>query len=147
MQNQDWYDMWMAQSKAFYSSAESNLKDMFGKQSGTNPEDHLQQIQAWLKTLSSQWNVMNLNEQQKPFEQYWKTMAELSSQASELMLKEWIKRTKEDKPISNVHELYELWLNCCHEVYAKAIRSPDYQALYGDFMNEAMKFWKSAMPK
>lgn len=145
--NQNWYDMWMEQSKQFFNTANSNLKNVFEGQTFSKPEDHLQQIQAWLETLKSQWNVMNVSQDQKQYEKYWKAMIEMSTEASELLLAEWIKRTRDNKPISDVRELYELWLNCCQEVYTKKIHSANYQEMYGEFMNAAMKFWKTAIPK
>ncbi len=145
--NQNLYDMWMEQTKQFFNSADNNLQGLFSKNAFVDPQEHMQQIQKWLDTLQSQWNVMNLNQQQMPLQKYWKAMAEMSTEASELMLKEWIKRTKDDKPIKDVRELYDLWLSCCHEIYAKKIHQPDYQEMYGEFMNAAMTFWKTMMPK
>src|SRR3990167_5698400 len=97
--NQQWFDVWMAQSKAFFTSAQTHLGDVFGKQGFANPLDHRDQIEEWLNTLKSQWNTMNLNESQQPFEKYWKTMSDLNMQASDLMMKEWIKRTEDKKPL------------------------------------------------
>ena len=140
--NADWYQMWMEQSKEFYTSAEKNLKDLFNQKSTPDPQDHIKQIQAWLDALKSQWNVMNMSSEHQSNEKYWKAMAALSAEASELMMKKWIQRTQEGKPIHDVRELYELWLTCCQEVYAKAIRTPNYQEMYGEFMNAVMNFWK-----
>lgn len=140
--NQNWYEIWMNQSKAFLASAEANLSQLFNGKSPVDPLEHMQQIQAWLSALQSQWNVMNVGKTPDNFHSYWQQMGALSQQATDEMMKEWVKRTKSNQPITNIQELYQLWLDCCHEVYAKAIRSADYQKMYGEFMNAALKLWK-----
>lgn len=147
MDNRNWYELWMNQSKAFFESADKNLKDVFGQGAGANPEEHLKQIQQWLETLKNQWQVTQLTEQQKHYAEYWKTMSKMCSDANDMLLNQWIKRTREKHPIQNTHELYELWLNCCSEVYQKAMHSKSYQDAYGEFMNAALQFWKNAIPK
>lgn len=144
-----WYDLWMKQSKEFFESANNNLKNMFDqeKESYLNPEEHIKQIQEWLETLKNQWQFIQLNEQQKAYETYWKMMNKMCAEASDMMLSEWMKKTREHQPIKNIHELYELWLNCCNEIYTKAMHSKSYQEAYGEFMNAALKFWKSATPR
>ncbi len=143
----NWYDLWTKQSKDFFDSADKNLKDLFGKSTTVNPEDHLEKIQQWLDTLKNQWRFIELNQQQKAFENYWKTMSKMCNEASDMMLQEWIKRSRGQQPIKNVHELYELWLNCCHDIYDKSTHAKSYQDTYGEFVNAAMKFWQSTMPK
>lgn len=145
--NTNWYELWMKQSKEFFDSANKNLNELFGANTFANPEDHLKQIQQWLDTLKSQWQFIQLNEQQKAYENYWKSMAKMCTDASDLLLGQWIKRSQEQKPIKDVHELYELWLNCCHQVYEKSMQSKSYQETYSEFMQAALKFWKSTIPK
>jgi hypothetical protein len=143
----NWYDLWMKQSKEFFDTADKNLKDLFNKSTFPNPEDHLKQIQKWLDALKTQWQFTQLTDQQKMYENYWKMMSKMCSDASDMLVGQWIKRNREQDPIKNTRELYELWLNCCQEVYEKAMHSAAYQKAYGDFMNAALKYWKSAMPK
>lgn len=142
-----WFELWTTQSKMFFESANKNLKDLFEKNAAIDPTKHMRQIQQWMDTLKTQWQFIELNEQQKVYANYWKQMEKMCNDASEMMLQEWIKRSKEQDPIKNVRELYELWLNCCHEVYKKAMYSKSYQAAYGDMMNAAIKYWQSVMPK
>lgn len=143
----NWYELWMKQSKEFFETADKNLKDLFNKGAFVNPEDHLKQIQEWMDTLKNQWQFNQLNDQQKAFENYWKTMMKMCNDASDMMLQEWIRRSRDQHPVKSIHELYELWLNCCHEIYQKSTHSKTYQETYGEFMNAAMKYWKSTMPK
>src|SRR5579871_5779021 len=91
-----WYDLWMKQSNEFFESANKNLKNMFDKDTFANPEDHLKQIQQWLDSLKSQWQFTQLNDQQKMYENYWKTMSKMCSEASDMMVNQWIKRNREN---------------------------------------------------
>lgn len=143
----NWYELWMQQSKEFFSTADDNLKNLFGQHNYVNPEEHMQQIQAWLDTLKNQWQFLQLSEQQRIYENYWKNMTKMSNEAIDMMLHEWIKRTKENNPVKNTRELYELWLECCNNIYHKAIHSKSYQETYGELMNAALKYWKSAIPR
>lgn len=143
----NWYEVWMKQSKQFFETADKNLKGMFEKGSSVNPEDHLKQIQQWLDNLKAQWQFTQLTEQQRKYENYWKMMIHMCNEASELMLQEWIKRAHEPNPVKNIHDLYELWLNCCQKVYEKSMHTPHHQDFYGDYMNAVIQFWKSSIPK
>jgi hypothetical protein len=135
----NWYEMWMKQSKDFFSTAQENWFK--------NPQDHLKQIEQWMDTLKNQWEYSQLTKEQKAYQEYWIMMTKMCNEASDLMLKEWIKRSHDNNPIKSIRELYELWLECCHEVYQKSLQSKTYQDAYAEFMNAAAKFWKSAIPK
>lgn len=141
----DWYELWTKQSREFYESAESNLKEIFGEAALGNPENHLKQIQKWLDSLKDQWQFNQLTNDQKIYQDYWKMMAKMCNEASDMMMKEWVKRSREDHPIKTIRELYELWLNCCHEVYKKSLTSNAFQETYGELMNASLKFWQEAM--
>lgn len=142
----NWYDVWMKQSKEFFESANKNLNGVFMPGVSSNPEDHQAQVQEWLETLKKQWQFTHLTEEQKAFANYWQAMAKMCSDASDLMLQQWIKRSQDKNPIKNVHELYELWLQACQEVYQKSLQTNVYQDAYGEFMKAAMQFWKSYTP-
>lgn len=143
----NWYDLWMKQSKEFFDSAEKNLKGMFNPEAYANPQDHIKQINEWLDTMRNKWQVNQLNEQQKAFENYWKIMFKMFNEASDKMVNLWMQRSTGNNPVKNVRELYELWLNCCNEVYKNAMQSKSYQETYGEFMNAAIHYWKSTLPK
>lgn len=145
--NIGWYELWMKQSKEFFETADKNLKDMFSKGTPVNPEEHMKQIRQWLDSLKNQWEFIQLSDDQKAMQTYWKNMTKMCLDASDKMLEEWIKRSREKDPVKSVRELYEIWLNCCHEVYQKSLQSKTYQDAYGEFMNAAFKFWKAGMPK
>lgn len=143
----NWYDLWMKQSKEFFTTADKNLHDIFHGDTFPNPEDHLKQIYKWLDALKNQWQFTQIKDQQKMAEDYWQMMASMCTEASDLLVKQWIQRYREDEPIKNTRDLYALWLDCCQEVYEKSMHSSAYQKAYGDFMNTALKYWKSAIPK
>lgn len=143
----NWYDLWTKQSKEFFETAEKSLKQVFDKDAYKHPEDYMAQINQWQATMKHYWQVMQLNEQQKAAENYWKWMMKMCSEASDRMVDEWMKRAKKKDPVKNIHELYELWLNCCHEVYQQSTNTASYQKAYGDMMNSALEFWKSALKK
>lgn len=143
----NWYELWIKQSKDFFETAEKNLKDLFPQNGFAHPEEHLKQINDWLETLKNQWRFSQLNEQQRVFETYWQATNKMYSEACDLMLAQWIQRSHEDNPVKNIRDLYELWLNCCQEIYKKSMSSKDFQQTYGDYMNAVLHFWKSAMTK
>lgn len=145
--NTDWYELWMRQSKEFFESANKNLGDMFMKNDFAHPENHMKQIHAWLEALKSQWQFNPLNEQQKIYENYWKMMAKICNEASDMMVEQWLKRSQQQNPVKDMRELYELWLNCCHEMYQKSLQSKNMQEAYGNMMNAMMQFWRSSMHK
>lgn len=139
----DWYSLWLKQSRAFYESANQNLQGMFDKNNDVNPEEHAEKIQAWLESLKKQWNFSQLTDNQKMFMDYWQGVAKTCNEACDMLLQEWIKRSKENDPVKNIKELYEMWLNCCQTIYQQSLQNQSYQNAYGEFMNAAMKFWKS----
>lgn len=145
--NSNWYDLWMQQNKDFFASAEKNLHGMFEQGKQTKPEDHMQQINQWLETLKSQWQNSTLTEQQKAYENYWRMMSKMCSDASDMMVKQWMQRSQQNNPVNSIRELYDLWLNCCNEIYTKGMHSKSYQDAYGELMNATIHFWKSVMQK
>lgn len=145
--NTNWYDLWMKQSKEFFDSAEKNLQGMFKPGVQVNPQEHMEQINSWINSLKHQWQFTKLNDQQKAYENYWNVMTKMCTDASDMMMKQWMQRSKDNNPVRSVRDLYELWLNCCNEVYRSAMHSKSYQEAYGEFMNAAIHFWKSSLPK
>lgn len=143
----NWYELWMKQSKDFFDSANKNLSNIFTKNAKVNPEEQLKQINQWLEAMKTQWEFSQLTEEQKVYATYWKTMSKMYQDASDLLLVEWIKRTREKNPVSSVRELYEMWLRCCQEIHEKSLRTKSYQESYGEFMSTAFKFWKNYMPQ
>src|SRR3990167_5039477 len=140
-QTNNWYTLWMQQSKVFFETADQYFKNSFEKDGGLDPKQHLEKIHAWLETLKRQWEIHCYAEKQK---MYWDTILKLYNETSELMINEWIRRSKDENPIQSTRDLYELWLACCTETYQKAMNSKDFQSVFGDWMNAAINFWVKA---
>lgn len=143
----DWYDLWMKQSREFFASADKNLKTMFSSDNYYNPQDHLKQINHWLNTLKNQWAYMQFPDDQDESAIYWKNMNKMCHEASDHMLEQWLKRAREGHPIKSLRELYDLWLECCHEVFERHLQTKAYQDAYGDLMNATFQFWKTNVPQ
>ncbi|MBA3661406.1 MAG: hypothetical protein H0W64_06740 [Gammaproteobacteria bacterium] len=143
----DWYNLCMQQSKEFFSSADENLKNFFATDGYLNPEDNLKKITEWLNTLKNQWSFLQFPDDQDGNAIYWKNMNKMCHEASDLMVEQWVKRTRSQRPIRNVHELYQLWLECCQEVYQRSLQTNASPEKYGELMNAAFYFWKNNMPQ
>lgn len=146
-QDINWYELWMKQSQTFFETTEKNLKDLFPHNGFAHPEEHLKEVYDWLDLLKNQWQKSQRNDQQKAFASYFKMTTQMCNDASDLMLEQWIKRSHDKNPIKNMRELYELWLDCCQQIYKKAMMSTEFQQAYGEYMNAMLRFWTSAMPK
>lgn len=143
----EWAEMWMKQNQAFFETAERMLKDFFAGNGFKNPQDHMQQIQQWQDAFRNQWQMPNFGDHQRIYEQYWATMVKLYSESMERMMNVWMVRASNNNPISSVHELYQVWLKSCQEVFEKTITTTNYQDMYGEWMNNVLKYWKTMTPK
>lgn len=141
-----WYALWIKQTQEFFQSADANLKNIFKDQPYANPEQHRQQLEAWLETLKQYWQTMQLADNQKNLQAQWQTMLQMWKDAADLMMKEWMKRGV-DQPIHNTQELYDLWLKCCGDVYKQHLASQRIKNNYNDFVSMTMDFWKGVLPK
>lgn len=147
MQNLDWQKLWMDQSRIFIETANKNFSNLFNNQSQLNPGQHFTQMQEWAEMMNRQWQDACQNCTSSDQVKYWEAVANTSRQACDLMLKQWQKNMKNDEPIKSAKELYELWLNACHEIHMQNIQSNAYQIMYGDMLNQAMQFWKTTFTK
>jgi len=134
------YEQWTEQSKYFFDSANQYLEQIFKQNKQPNPLDYSSQIESWLEALKKQWEYKPKKENNT--QDYFKIMTNMYQEAADLMLLEWIKRSRESNPVKSIQELYELWLASCFEIYQKSIQSKSYQETYGDFMKMADKFWE-----
>lgn len=145
--HENFYEMWMAQSKTFFETADKNLREMFGNDVYKHPEAHLDEINKWLDSLKAQWEQNQYLDGQKIYQDYWKFMHKLCHDAADTMMREWIKRSRDRHYVKNIHDLYELWLRSCSDSYKKSLESVNGHDTYAEFMNQAIKFWQSYMPK
>ena len=147
MQNLNWQKLWLDQSKIFMETANNSFQDLFKNQAQINPQQHLHQMQEWAELMNKQWQNVCDNCTNADQEKYWQAVAQTSRQACELMLEQWQKHANGDESIKSAKELYEMWLNACHEIHMKNIQSNAYQIMYGDMLNQAMQFWKTTLTK
>lgn len=138
----DWYELWLKQNKAFFNSANENLQHYFKQQNPFDPTEHMELIERWLGDLKKQWKTMTEQKQENAAD-YFLQMNRMLTDASDLMLKNWINHSREHGYIDNIQDLYNLWLHCCEQTYPKYTNAKDFEKGYGDFMNCMIKYWKS----
>ena len=143
----NWYKLWMKQSQEFFDSANKHLRELFARGEPVNPADHVEKINAWLETLKLNWSAASITNEHKDQAYCWNVMQTIYSNAADGMTAQWIQRTQENNPIKNTHELYELWLKSCQEMYQKMLSTKTYHETYSEFMNKALKFWESTTRK
>ncbi|MFO7304170.1 MAG: poly(R)-hydroxyalkanoic acid synthase subunit PhaE [Gammaproteobacteria bacterium] len=51
-------------------------------------------------------------------------------------------RAQENRPLEDVRELYDLWIECAEDVYAEVARSDEYAQLQGALINAAVQ-WRA----
>lgn len=137
------YELWMEQSKDFFTTSEEYLNGLFKENKIVNPEEHIAHIETWINMMKQQWQMTEAGHE---LQDYWNTMTRICSDAADLMLDEWRRSMHDEIPIQNIQQLYQLWLNCCHEIYQRSVHSKVFQDAYGEFMNRAFYFWKNAVP-
>ena len=147
MQHLDWQKLWLEQSKIFMEITDKTLRDLGRGNAKFKPQDHMQQMQQWAELMNQQWQEMVKSCSNADHVRYWEAVAETSKQACELMMQQWQDKVKADQPMQSAKDLYEMWLNACHQVQMQNMNSSNFQNLYGDMLNNAMQFWKSTLNK
>lgn len=138
------YELWMEQSREFFKTADEHLKKTFVKDTTVNPEENIENIRAWLKLMKQNWKEAK---HAQDADEQWQAMTTICSDAADMMLEEWIKLAREDKPVKSIQELYELWLRCCNDSYQQSMRIKQFQDTYGEFISTAFRFWNNAAPR
>jgi hypothetical protein len=143
--SQAWYELWMQQSTQFFESAQTHLQSLFSQTETLDPEKCQQQIQQWLTIMKQQW-AMAASTVQPQYQPYTNMMISVCTSAADLLMNEWKRRAKSENPVTDIRELYELWLDCCQTEYKKALHTASVHEAYSDMLNSALKIWKTAMP-
>ncbi|EKD71979.1 MAG: hypothetical protein ACD_46C00041G0003 [uncultured bacterium] len=143
----NFYEIWMNLSKQFYQSANENLQHIFSQEKKFEPENHIEMIQQWLNSIRDQWLNHSFGNNENQYQKHWQFMIKIYNESADLFLRQWIKQTQDQKPITNIQDLYELWLSSCNEIYRKSLHTAAYQEIYGEMMNAALKFWNIAPSK
>lgn len=134
----NWQSLWVDFSKMFLESAEKYLSEILTKQSA---EESNAQLQNFINDINQQW--LDLFNQYQVTPVFVNAMQEVMQQSAKKLLQIWKRRAKQNKPITSVQEFYDLWLQCGHEAYNKALRSDTFQNMYCDMMNATLKFWQT----
>ena len=143
----DWYSLLIKQSKTFFGATEKNFNGLFTKEPSLGVDEQLQLMRQCLDIFRKQWEFVQLTEEQKAHQVYLRLLKKMYNDACELMFDQWSHRLKQENPIQNINELFDLWLHCCQATYQTTLHSASFQEAYQEWMNAALQFWQSAMPK
>ena len=76
---------------------------------------------------------------QTAHQKYAAFFVEVNKQSLDLMQQRLVDRTQvEQKPITTVRELYDLWIECSEETYTKNVLTEEYAEAYGEMINALM---------
>lgn len=139
----DWYALWIKQSKTFFDAVEKNFTHFFEKEKTVGLDEQIQLMRQCLDRFKQQWELMQLTEEQQAHQVYLRLLKKMYNDASELMFEQWCNRLKQDNPIQNTKELFDLWAHCCQATYQNTVCSKAYH----EWMNTALRFWETTVPK
>ncbi|OGT42721.1 MAG: hypothetical protein A3F42_06260 [Gammaproteobacteria bacterium RIFCSPHIGHO2_12_FULL_37_34] len=142
----NWHELWIKQSKTFFETVEKNFTYFFEKEKSIGLEEQLQLMRQCLDVFKQQWEFMQLTEEQKAHQVYLRLLKKMYNDACELLFDQWSNRLKQENPIQNMKELFDLWTHCCQATYQNTLHSQSFQEAYNEWMNAAIRFWESAMP-
>ena len=75
---------------------------------------------------------------QKAHQKYTSFFVEINKQSLDCMRDRLLARTQEDEPITSVRGLYDLWIDCSEQVYARNVMTEDYAKMHGEMINALM---------
>lgn len=79
-------------------------------------------------------------EYQDHYQEYQSVMTRLNQESLALMQKAIIKRSKHDKDIRSIKQLYDLWIESSEKAYGEYVFTDEYAALNGRLVNSLMAF-------
>lgn len=142
----DWYGLWTKQSKNYFDAVEKNFNKLFVKEKSSTIEEQLQMMQQCLEMFKQQWEQIHSSQNDQAHQVYFKMLQKMYNDACELMFEQWSNRLKQNDPVQNIKELYELWLHCCQATYQNTLHSKSFQDANEDWMKAGMRFWEMAIP-
>lgn len=77
-------------------------------------------------------------EYQKALQGYFSFFSHLGLKSTERLRDALTARQRSGKPIDSARVLYDHWVECCEQVYAEEVRSPEYARLHGELVNAQM---------
>lgn len=76
---------------------------------------------------------------QKAYQKYSSFFVEVNKETLDCMRDSLLARAQGDEvPISSVRELYNLWVDCGEQVYARSVLTDDYSKMHGEIINALM---------
>lgn len=70
--------------------------------------------------------------------EYQSAMAQTGIKALDIMKERLLQMAAEEKAITKLREVYDLWVDCNEEAYAEFVYSEEYSRLYGRMVNDLM---------
>ena len=76
---------------------------------------------------------------QKAYNKYAAFFVEVNKQSLDLLRQRLVNLTQvEQKPITTVRELYDLWIECSEEAYTQKVLTEEYSEIHGEMINALM---------
>lgn len=134
------------------ASSMSVLPDDFLQDLKAGKVEHIQDIAGHLNKFLSAPGVgytRELQEQlqtqarllldyQNAYQDYAASYAKIGLQSVERLEAALKARSKDNKPVAGMRELYDLWVDCCEEAYGEYVSTDEYAEIHGHLINRLM---------
>lgn len=77
---------------------------------------------------------------QETHREYVELMHGAANRSLALLQKKLAERVETERPLQNLRECYNLWVDCNEEAYAETVRSPEFSRAQGHMINALMRF-------
>jgi class III poly(R)-hydroxyalkanoic acid synthase PhaE subunit len=91
----------------------------------------------WQEQLQAQWRLWF--DYCKADQEYLAGYAKIGTRSVERLEQRLKQLLKEDKQITTLRELYDLWVDCCEDVYGDYVATDEYAELHARLVNGLMK--------
>ncbi|RME33678.1 MAG: class III poly(R)-hydroxyalkanoic acid synthase subunit PhaE [Gammaproteobacteria bacterium] len=96
---------------------------------------YTRETQEQLQTLASR-----ALEYQRALQEFNQAHAHLAGETLDRLLQRLLEKAERDEAVTSLRELYDLWVDCAEEAYARFANSEEYSRLYGKVVNALMAF-------
>ncbi|MBT7951449.1 MAG: class III poly(R)-hydroxyalkanoic acid synthase subunit PhaE [Gammaproteobacteria bacterium] len=118
-------------TSAQYAELQANI-EKFSSLSGLGPN---KQIQEQMQQGLHLWQ-----DYQKHYQAYRETIDNIASNSLDKLQEKIIASAKQEKSISSLRDLYDLWVDSHEEAYSDLVLTEDYSRLYGQLINSLLAF-------
>lgn len=77
-------------------------------------------------------------EYQKALQEYTQFFSNLGIKSVDRMRGKMTELSEQDKVVDSARGLYDMWVNCCEEVYGEQVMTPEYAVIHGKLVNALM---------